>query len=105
MRYYRYLYVGSGINDVDKTKKGLSDHKGFFNLYVIVLNPVSNLLEIINANYLKMPYYRKHSPIVVGLSKGYDEALELVILIINESIKNTGCANVKDYLIKRVKNA
>ena len=105
MRYYRYLYVGSGIKNLEKTKRDLNSHKGFINLYVIGLNPVSGLLEIINTNYLKIPYYRKHSPIVIGVTYGYDEALKIVESIVKESITCSGNANIKDYLIKRVKNA
>lgn len=104
MKYYRYLYTGEGIRDLTKTKKALNEHKGFLNLYVIVLNQVSGLLEIINANYLMLPYYSKHIPIVVGLARGYEEARALVVGIVEDSIQRTGQADIKEYLIRRVKN-
>lgn len=103
MKYYRYLYVSEGVNKVDKLKTKLNLHKGVVGIFIIALGDGTNQLEIINASYLKLPFYRKKPFVVVGLAKGYDEAVELVIKMTNESIKKTGSPDVKEYLKIRAK--
>lgn len=103
MKYYRYLYVGDGISKVDKIKTKLNLHQGTIGIFIIALADGDNQLEIINASYLKLPFYRKKPFVVVGLAKGYDEAVDLVIRMTNESIQKTGTPNVKEFLKKRAK--
>lgn len=103
MQYYRYLYTSDSIKKIDKIKLKLNEHRGVLGLYVICLNKGVNQLDIINAAYLKLPYYRTNPPIVVGLAKTYDEAVDLVIKMTNEAIDRIGFPNIKEYLKKRAK--
>ena len=103
MKYYRYLYTSDSIKKIEKYKLKLNTHNGFTSMYVILLSDNNDMLEIMNSIYLKLKYYRKHPKIVIGITKTYDEALDIVINIINESIKKTGSPNVKEYLKLRAK--
>lgn len=103
MKYYRYLYVSPGINHVDKIKTKLKLHKGVIGIYVISLSSGNDQLEIMSSYYLKLKYYRKHPPVVVGLAESYDSALELVLMMQNEAIEHTGQPSIKEYLIQRAK--
>ena len=103
MKYYKYLYTSENIINSDKLKAKLNLHKGMFNIYLISLCPGSDQLEIMNAYYLKLKYYRAHPPVVVGLAKGYDEAVNIVVKIITEAVDRTGVADAKEYLRLRAK--
>ena len=103
MKYYRYLYTSESVKKSDRIKLRLNEHRGLVGYYIIAINKGSNQLDIINSVYLKLPIYRKNPPIVVGLAKSYDEAVDLVIKMTNEAIEKTGFANIKDYLKIRVK--
>lgn len=103
MKYYRYLYTSESIKNVDKYKFRLNTHNGFSSMYVILLSNNNDMLEIMNSIYLKLKYYRKHPQIVIGIAKTYDEALDIVMRIINESMEKTGSPYVKDYLKLRAK--
>lgn len=103
MKYYKYLYVSSGIKNIDKLKIKLNLHKGVLGTYVISLSQGNNQLEIMAAYYLKFRYYRMHPPIIVGLADSYDEALKLVVKMQEEALNKTGNPNIKDYLVLRAK--
>ncbi len=103
MKYYRYLYISPGIKNPEKVKLQLKLHKGILGKYIISLSTDNNQLEIMAAYYLKLRYYRKHPPIVVGIAESYDEALELVLKMQEEAITKNNNPNIKEYLIKRAK--
>ena len=58
------------------------------------LSPVT--FDIMEANELLFPYYRKDIRIV-GLAKGRDEAISLVEDMIMEVYNETGAFNVREY--------
>lgn len=103
MKYYRYLYTTDSINNVDKLKVKLNLQKGKPGIYIIFWARNNDQLEIMNSLYLKQNFYRQKPPVIIGLTKSYEEAVELVVKITNESIQKTGSPNIKDYLLKRVK--
>lgn len=100
MKWYSKLYIGESIyNKSHKIKWKINHNKITLNIYVISLpsNP-DNLLDIIQANELLQKGYPKKDLHIIGLAKGYDEALALVQTIIEESYSNTGAFNIKEYL-------
>ena len=105
MKYYKYLYTSESIRNPGKVKTRLRLHKGTPGYFILYFANGNDQLEIMNTVYLKLNYYRKHPPIVVGLAKSYDEAVEIVIKIVNEALKKTGNANIKEYLIKKAKTS
>lgn len=104
MKWYRKLYLG---DNAKKAKYKIFGRicRGRFqtDTFLITLsdNP-DNLLEVYAANILLQPYFKKkahHDKIyVVGLAKGYLEALEVVRLVIDEVYQNTGTFDIRKYL-------
>lgn len=104
MKFYKYLYFPKDIKEKskDKIKKELRHCSPF--LYIIFIDQNSDNLEIMNAAFLKIKYYRKRNLTIIGIARGKDEALELVQNIILECINSLGRLNIRDYLSKRIKN-
>lgn len=100
MTWYDDLYVGESI--VHKTKKikwKICHNAGQINIYVITLASNSqNLLDIIPAQELMQKGYPKAGLHVVGLAKGYDEAMEVAVSIVDEVYQQTGAFEIKSYL-------
>lgn len=67
-------------------------------LYCVVLstNP-NNLLDIIRTKEFKLPCYRDTQFYVLGLASGYDQAVSLVLQIVDEVYQATGDVNVREY--------
>ena len=103
VKYYRYLYTGDKIRNVEKYKLRLKIHKNLVGFYVITLASGSNQLDIMNAFNLKLPCFRKHPPVVVGIAKDFTEASDLVVRMTEEALRRTGSPDIKAYLNLRVK--
>ena len=48
----------------------------------------------------KQKLYRKFDIRIVGLASSYDEATQLILSILDETIKETGTADMKSFLEK-----
>lgn len=104
MKWYRKLYLGDNAKKEKYKVFGRICRARFqMDTFLITLsdNP-GHLLEICSANVLLQPYFKKKSTqdriYVVGLAKGYAEALELVRRIIDEVYHNTGTFDIRGYL-------
>ena len=51
-------------------------------------------------SYFKQKAVRDNVGLVVGLARGYSEAKELIVSMVEEALRETGSANVKDYILK-----
>lgn len=102
MRFYKYLYVGDSIKHPAKVKRKLKTGAGQMKIYIIALSPGDNQLEIYHCAYLQQKYYKRNPPVIIGISGGYDEAVELVQKIALEAIALTGACNIKSYLRQQV---
>ncbi|MDE7031368.1 MAG: hypothetical protein K2P63_15595 [Lachnospiraceae bacterium] len=71
-------------------------------LYVIALARNNDLLEIYHSGMLKQKYYRKkkNAPYIVGIAEGYGGAVDLVIEILQDVLRETGAYDVKAYFTK-----
>ena len=101
MTWYDELYVGESIVHKTKRVKWKIDHNaGQIGIYVIALpSNEKNLLDLIPAwELMQKSYPGKKQMQIIGLAKGYAEALELVRSIIEEVYQNTGDVDVKSYL-------
>ena len=99
MRFLKEMYVGEGVKNKQKVMWKLKHGVGMLDLYVISLSNGRDQLDCMNCCYFKQKAIRDSVGTVVGLAKGYSEAQQLIITIIEESIQKTGSANVKEYLI------
>lgn len=100
LNWYKNLYVG----DNAKKKKSQLIFKinvgaGGFDVYLITLacNP-QNQLEIFSANELKQKARRKYCPMIIGLCCGYEEALEMTRMLVEEAYRETGIPDVRKWL-------
>ncbi len=99
MEIYSRLYIGDSVNNPDKAIKKLKKGSRLLNIFVITVayNP-NDQLDIYSSQILCQKYYRRNKPYVIGIAGTYEEALELVVQITNETVTVTGGGNIKEYL-------
>ena len=90
MRWYGGLYTDPQLEGkIDTVKKELEKGDCPRSLYVIL--PASNgkdLLEFRQGRDLKKEYFRDKNPLIIGVARGYDEAMELTARIVEERFKD-----------------
>ena len=101
MRFLKEMYVGEGIKNKQKVLWKLKHGVGMVDVYVISLAEGRNQLDCMNCSYFKQKAIREHVGLIVGVAKGYIEAQNLIIAMVEEALKETGKANVKEYLSNR----
>ena len=101
---YMIEHVYSDIERGKKLNKQIRKiykYKPAMNLFLVTF-PIADkgILEIYNYNVLLQPYYRQHEEeiIIVGISSKKDEAEELIRSIVEETVRETGGLNVKEYI-------
>lgn len=102
MKWYKKLYLGeNAARSKYKVFGRIRAGKFCFDTYLIVLstNP-DNLLDIIPADMLLQPYFKKNRKdiFVVGIADGRDEAFLVVRDIIDDVYSHTGSFDIKSYL-------
>lgn len=104
MKWYRYLYVSESAKPKEKKIiRKLKTGTGMLDVWLIT--EASNgvdLFDIISSAWLKQPAVRKNLPEIIGIAKGYEEAVELVIQIAEETYAHTGEWDIRKYLAKRL---
>ena len=103
MIWDREFYAGEGIaRKKRRIKWKICHNAGQLDIYVITLssNP-QNLLDIIPSWELMQKYYPKEGLVVVGVEKGYENAMELAGRIVMDVYGKTGGFHVRDYFLKR----
>ena len=105
MVFVKKLIVGKSLkNKKQKIMWKIRHNSGMFDVFVITLSSnKDNLLDIINSSVLMQKYYPKDNMIIVGIAKGYDEAVDIVGRIVEKVYKETGSFNVREY-VERVNN-
>ena len=103
MKYYSNLYVSDSLKKKkDNVIRRLERRKIQPDLHVILLPGCGhNQLEIVNAMYLLQPGYPREDRLVVGIAKGWDDAVELVETISREVYEATGDLQLRDYIQAR----
>lgn len=103
MRYYRHLYLGAGIEKKrEKVIRRLEEGKPQPGVHIITLpRGGKNQLEIYPAAQFLQPDFPWKDFFVVGIGKGFDEALELVEEITKEVYNKTESADIRSYIIKK----
>lgn len=84
MDWYQEFYAGESIaGKKEKIRRKVLRNAGVINIYIIALssNP-ENLLDIIPSWELMQKYYPKSELLVVGVDRGYENAIELAGTII-----------------------
>lgn len=100
LKWYKQQYIG---DNAKKKKKEwiqkINMGAGVVDVYLITLavNP-ENQLEIFSANELKQKARRRNCPLIIGLCKGYEEALEMTVRLVQQAYEETGTARVREWL-------
>ncbi len=102
MRFRKELYLGEGIKHKQKIQWKLRHGAGMTDIYVISIAPGRNQLECTHCAFFKQKLIRENTGLIVGLAKGYSQAQQLMISMIEDSLRITGSPNVKEYLLNGV---
>lgn len=103
MIWYENLYIGESIiHKKDRIIWKIRHNAGQINIYVITLaSNEKNLLDIIPSQELLQRGYPKSQLYIVGLAKGYDEAVTVAASIVDEVYRRTGTFSVRNYLTEK----
>ena len=106
MIWYENLYIGESIpkkkTKIRRLKWKISRNSCLSNVFLIVLcRYETNLMEIIPARELCQKAYPKRNLYVIGLAKGYEDALATAAEIVTDVYKKTGGFEVKRYIMQQ----
>jgi len=100
MKFHKHLYIGKSIKNPNVIKMKLKINSELLGIFIITLSGGCDQLEIYDAAYLKQKLHRKlWPPYIIGIASGQEEAMEIVRQIAEMCYKETGTANIKDYLL------
>ncbi|MBE5939921.1 MAG: hypothetical protein E7266_05935 [Lachnospiraceae bacterium] len=93
------LYIGENAHkDHRKIIKNVKKSKLQFNVFLIIMSDDENGLVEIYPSYIFLhPHFKKTEISIVGISKGYNEAVELVKVMTEECYNECGNVNLKSY--------
>ena len=102
MRYYKHLYLAEGIRKKEKVIRKLEKNQLQMNIHIITLSQnEEDQLEIYNSMILLQPEFPHDDFFVVGIAKGYEEAVEMVEEITQEVYNKTKGADIRSYILER----
>ncbi|MDO5539079.1 MAG: hypothetical protein Q4F83_03255 [Eubacteriales bacterium] len=106
MKWYRKLYLGEGMKKSRKELiKKLETNAGLPGVYVITLaSNGRDLFDIFSANQLLQPVLHGLCPPIIGLSSGYEEAMELSKDIALAAYRTNGNFDIPAYLQGQMEN-
>lgn len=98
MLFYSKLYVGEQVKNLRLIKSRLKKGSLFTNAYIITFAEGNDLLEIYDSRIFAQKHYRNFPRMIVGIATDYDEAVGLVLKIMDDTLKSRQDCNVKAYL-------
>ncbi len=100
MKWYKDLFIGESVTGkIKKIKWKVEHNAGMLCTYVITFPSNSdNLLDMIPTRELLQKGYPQKDLHIIGIAGNYDEAVELVAQIVEETYNNTGGTDVYAYL-------
>ena len=101
MKYYYNLYLDDYVaSNKKEIIEKLENNEWQLEVYLIVLSAhIDNQLEIYNSTLLLQKSFRKEELLIVGITKGYNESLEVVEKIMQEVYDNTKGTDMKSYIL------
>ena len=93
------LYLGDKLKKKkDKVVTSINNREATYGVYCIAFaSHPGNLFDIMDANELLFPHYKKSDVKIVGLAKGKEEAVTLVQDMLMEVYHKTGSFDVRTY--------
>lgn len=102
--YSDNLYTGDSIKHVRRIKRKIKYGRGQLKVFILTLSNSSDQIDIFHNSMLKQRLFRKQDLRVVGLANSYDEALTIVLNILDDTLKENGNADMKKYLLNIYNN-
>lgn len=98
LRFTDKFYTGSGLLYNERIAKWRLKNFVFIKDMFVLMLPENETgqLEIMKASYLKQDYYIKNPPLVVGCTGSQEEAVEIVMRLVDEQLKRTGDASIRE---------
>ena len=95
-------YIGDGVKNPTRVRARITAGKCVPDIYIVTLsdNP-GNILEILPAVTLVQRGARAICPLIIGMAKGKDEAIDLAVDIVKNIYGETGAFQVKEYFKNR----
>lgn len=99
IKWYHTLYVDEKLEkNLDKIIEKLENEKLTFRVFCIALASNSqNMLDIIDANELLFKHYKRNEICILGLARTRENAISLVVKIIEEVYKKTNDVKIREY--------
>lgn len=103
MRYFKNLYLTERAKEKKETIiRKLEDNSIQFSVYLLLCREGERMtLEICHAGMFLQAWYPREQVKIAGMAVGYEEALELLVEIVEDAYQNTGNADVCSYLKAR----
>ncbi len=101
MKFYRNLYVGDTIKKPAKIKRKLKRYAKLPGIYVVAYMQETKRLEIYHSLMMQQWYYKENPPYIVGIAASREEAVDIIKQIAEESLKETGQADLISYLFRK----
>lgn len=100
LKWYKKLYVGDTAKQKEKKIiRKINKGSGQLGVYVITLAANGqDHLDVFSANLLLQKPVRSRCPVIVGIAKGYEEALAVVQEITEEVYGETGAVDIRGFL-------
>lgn len=105
IEWYKNLYVSPSAGKQKKKIMWKVTHKaGLLDTYLIILpHNGNNQLEILNSSQLLQRHYNDLTTYVVGIAVGYEEALSLIELMVNDIMIEKQEKNMRNYFERELK--
>lgn len=103
MKYYYNLYISDELETKkDEIISKLENGRIQINKYLIVLTQnEKNHLEFYDSVMLQQEIFSKQDLFLIGIAEGYPGALKLVEKITQDTYRETGNANIRNYILKK----
>ena len=103
MEYIKKMYYGEKASENKLITRWVLKHGNPpGDTYVLTLPQYNGgILEIRKLSHLKHSFYKRHPLTVVGVARGYEEAVELAADIVKEVYEKKGSFDIKGFLEER----
>ncbi|MDO5362159.1 MAG: hypothetical protein Q4F03_05860 [Eubacteriales bacterium] len=102
VKWIKNYYTGEGVEEPARIRRKINAGKFVPEIYLLTLsNHPDNLCDIIPAFMLMQKGYREICPLIFGMAKGKDEAMEMAAELLGEIYRETGSFKVAEYLKNR----
>lgn len=102
LKWMKNYYIGNDVKNPTRIRARITAGKFVPDIYIVTLsdNP-GNILEILPAGMLMQRGARSICPLIIGMARGKEGAIQMVQDIIEKVYAETGDFKINDYLKNR----